>query len=94
MFLSWELSYIKQVEVLFSTEETIVRSIIIYSKLRPSLSSRLVYPQSRYIANQRGSAKEIVNLIIAENIEILILFAWGRKTGFWLTSLSNYDESI
>ena len=94
MFLSWELSYIKQVEVLFSIEKIIVRSIIIYSKLRPSLSSRLVYPQSRYIANQRGSAKEIVNLIIAENIEILILFAWGRKTGFWLTSLSNYYESI
>ena len=34
--LSWELSYIKQVEVLFPIEETIVRSIITYSKLKSS----------------------------------------------------------
>ena len=34
--LSWELLYIKQVEVLFPTEETIVRSIITYSKLKSS----------------------------------------------------------
>ena len=83
MFLSWELSYIKQVEVILSIEQTIVRSIIIYGKLRPSLSSSPFYdPQLRYIANQSGSAKETVGLKIGENIEILILFVWGCKTGF------------
>ena len=40
IILSWQLSYIKQVEVLFPIEETIARLIIAYSKLRPSLSSR------------------------------------------------------
>ena len=76
MFLSWELSYItKQVEVLFPIEETIVRSIITYSKLRPSLSSRLFYePQLRYIENQSGSAKETVSPKIGENIEMLVCF--------------------
>ena len=39
-------------------------------------------PRSQYIANQSGSAKETVSLKIGENIEILILFVWGRKTGF------------
>ena len=83
MFLSWELSYIKQVEVLFPIKETIVRLIVRYSKLWPSLSSRLFYdPCSWYIANQSGSAKETVSLKISENIEILILLVWGRKTGF------------
>ena len=83
MFLSRELSYIKQVEVILSIEQTIVRSIIIYGKLRPSLSSSLFYdPQLQYIANQSGSAKETVGLKIGENIEILILFVWGCKTGF------------
>ena len=39
-------------------------------------------PRSQYIANQSGSAKETVSLKIGENIEILILFVWGLKTGF------------
>ena len=83
MFLSQEISYIKQVEVLFPIEETIVRSIITYSKLRPSLSLHHFYEaQLWYIANQSGSAKETVSLKIGKNIEILILFAWGHKTGF------------
>ena len=83
MFLSWELSYIKKVEVLFPIEETIIRSIIRYSKLRPSLSSHLLYdPRWGYIANQSGSAKETISMKIGENIEILILFMWGHKTGF------------
>ena len=42
---------------------------------RPSLSSRLFYePQSRYIANQSGSAKETVSSKIGENIEMLVCF--------------------
>ena len=40
--LSWQPLYNKQVEVLFPIEETIVRSIITYSKLRPSLSKETV----------------------------------------------------
>ena len=88
MFLSWELLYIKQVEVLFSIEETIVISIKRYSKLRPNLSSHLFYdPQLWYIANKSGSEKETVSRKIGENIEILILFVWRRKTGFWLISI-------
>ena len=83
MVLSWELSCIKQAEVLLSIEETIVRSIIRYSKLRPSLSFVFFYdPRSPYIVNQSGSAKKTDSLKIGENIEILILFVWGRKTGF------------
>ena len=79
MFLSWEQSYIKQVEVLFPIEETIVRSIRTYSKLRPSLSSHLFYePRSRYIANQSESAKETVSPKIGENIEMLICFICMR----------------
>ena len=74
--------YIKQVEVLFPIEETIVRSIRTYSKLRPSLSSGLFYKsQLRYITNQSGSAKETVSLKIGENIELFFLFAWQHKTG-------------
>ena len=47
MFLLWELSLnIKQVEVVFPTEETIVRSIITYSKLKPSLSLHLSFESS------------------------------------------------
>ena len=75
MFLSWELSYIQQVEVLFPAEETIVRSIITYSKLRPSLSSHLFYEsRSRYIANQSESTKETFSLKIGENTEMLVCF--------------------
>ena len=81
--LSWELSYIKQVEVLFPIEETIVRSIITYNKLRPNLSLCLFYElRLRYIANQRGSAKETFSLKIDENIEMLFCFLFGHKTGF------------
>ena len=75
MFLSEELPYIKQVEVLFPIEETIVRSIITYSKLRPSLSLHLFYePQLWYIVNQSGSAKETVSPKIGKNIEMLVCF--------------------
>ena len=53
----------------------IVRSIRTYSKLRPSLLSRLFCkPQLRYIANQIGSAKETVSPKIGENIEMLVCF--------------------
>ena len=41
-------------------------------------------PRSQYIANQIGSAKEIVSPNIGENIEMLVcfvLFVWGHKTG-------------
>ena len=55
---------------------------------RPSLSSRLLYdPRWQYIANQSGSAKDTVSLKIGENIEILILYVWGHKTGFWFISI-------
>ena len=44
---------------------------------RPSLSSHLFYePQSRYIENQSGSAKETVSSKIGENIEMLVSFIW------------------
>ena len=67
--------YVKKVEVLFPIEETIVRSIITYSKLRPSLSSHLFYePQLWYIVNQSGSAKETVSPKIGKNIEMLVCF--------------------
>ena len=75
LILSWLLLYIKQVEVLFPIEETIVRSIITYSKLRRSVSSCLFYePWLRYIANQSESAKETVSPKIDENIEMLVCF--------------------
>ena len=75
MFLSWELSDIKQVDVLFPIEETIVRSIIAYSKLRPSLPSHLFYePGLQHIVNQNGSAKETVSPKIGKNIEMLVCF--------------------
>ena len=76
MFLLWELSLnIKQVEVVFPTEETIVRSIITYSKLKPSLSLHLSdESQSWYITNQSGSAKETFSLKIGEKIEMLVCF--------------------
>ena len=42
---------------------------------RPSLSSHLFYePQSWYIANQSGSAKETVSPKIGQNIEMLVCF--------------------
>ena len=79
MFLSWELSDIKQVDVLFPIDETIVRSIIAYSKLRSSLSLLLFYePQLRHIVNQNGSAKETVNPKIGKNIEMLVCFVSVR----------------
>ena len=83
MFLSWELSDIKQVDVLFPIDETIVRLIIAYSKVRPSLSSLLFYePRLQHIVNQTGSAKETVRPKIGKNIELFVLFVWGHKTGF------------
>ena len=75
MFLSWELWYIKEVKVSVPTEETIVRSIRTYSKLRPILSSHLFYkPQLQYIATEIGSAKETASPKIGENIEMLVCF--------------------
>ena len=77
MFLSQEISYITQVEVLFPIEETIVRSIIydIYSKLRSYLPLHVFYDSRLwYIVNQSGSTKGTVSLKIGKNIEILILF--------------------
>ena len=60
---------------LFPIEETIVRSIIPYSKLRPSLLSCLFYePWLRCILNQSGSTKETVSLKIGENIAMLVCF--------------------
>ena len=48
---------------------TTVRSIIKYSKVSLSLSSRLFYELLwRYIANQSGSAKETVNPKIGEKL--------------------------
>ena len=96
MFLSWELSYIKQVEVLFPTEETIVRSIITSSRLTPSLLSHHFY-QSRYIANQSGSAEETVSAKIGNNIEMLVYFICvGTEDRILIdvnNSFSHYDES-
>ena len=55
----------KQVEVLFPIAETIVKSINKYSKLRPSLSLCLFYePRLQYIANQSGSGKETVEMLV------------------------------
>ena len=75
LFLSWELPYIKQVEVPFPIEETTERSIITHSKLWPSLSLHLFYePGSWYIVNQSGSLKETVSQKISKNIEMLVCF--------------------
>ena len=42
---------------------------------RPSLSSHLFCePQTKYIANQSGTAKETVSPKIGENIEMLVCF--------------------
>ena len=69
--------YVEEVKVSFSIEKTIVRSIVIYSKLRPSVPLHLFYkPQLWYIANQSGSAKEIVSPKIGKNIEMFVLFVW------------------
>ena len=53
------------------------------------MSWRVFYePRSWYIANQSGSAKEIVNPKIGENIEMLVCFiCMGHKTWFWLLSI-------
>ena len=70
-------------KVSFPIEETIVRSVRIYSKLRPSLSSRLFYkPQLWYIANQSGSAKETVSPNIGENIEMLVYLRGDIRQDF------------
>ena len=75
MFLSWELPYIKQVEVLFPIIETIVRSIVKYSKLKPSLPSLLSHElRSQYIANQSGSEKQTISPKIGKNIGMLVCF--------------------
>ena len=56
-------------------KKTIVRSIIAYSKLRPSLPSHLFYePGLQHIVNQNGSAKETVGPKIGKNIEMLVCF--------------------
>ena len=67
--------YIKEVKVSFPIEETIVRSMRTYSKLRPILSLHLFYkPQLQYIANEIGPAKETASPKIGENIEMLVCF--------------------
>ena len=46
-----------------------------YSKLKPSLPSRLFYElRSQYIANQSGSEKQTISLKIGKNIGILVCF--------------------
>ena len=84
--------YVKKVEVLFPIEETIVRSIITYSKLRPSLSLRLLYePRSQYIANQGGSAKETVSPKIGKNIEMSVCFiCMGTQDKILIDIVINY----
>ena len=67
--LSWQLSYIKQVEVLFPY----------WRKFEVKLSLHLFYePWLWYIANQSGSAKEAVSLKIGKNIEMLACFICVR----------------
>ena len=47
---------------------------------RSSLSLRVFYePRSQYIANQSGSAKEIVSPKIDENIEMLVFISMGTQ---------------
>ena len=75
IILSWLLSYLKQVKVLFPIEKTKLISIMTYSKLRPSLSLCLFYgPWLRYILNQSESAKETVSPKIDKNIQMLVCF--------------------
>ena len=80
----------------FPIVETIVRSIIKYSKLGRSFSSRLFYePRSRYIANQSGSAKETVSPKIGENIERLVCFICVRTQGRILIDINcHYQITI
>ena len=71
------LPYIKQVEVLFTIEETIARSIITYSNKNWGQVCHCIFfyePRSRYIEDQSGSAKEAVSPKISENIEMLVCF--------------------
>ena len=75
IILSWLLSCLKQVKVLFPIEKIILKSIITYSKLKPSLSLCLFYePRLWYILNQSESAKETVSPKIDENIQMLVCF--------------------
>ena len=60
---------------------------------RPSLSSRLFYePRSRYIANQRGSAKETVTPKIGENIEMLVCFICLGIQGRTLIDINHHYQ--
>ena len=93
LFWSWQLSYIKQVEVLFPIEETTVRSIRTYSKSRSSLSSRLFYkPQTQYIMNQSGSAKETFCPKIGKNIEMLVYFICVTTQNRALIHINNHHH--
>ena len=84
---------IVQVEVIFPTEETIVRSIITYSKLRPCLSLCLFYkPPLQYILNQSGSAKETVTPKIGENIEMLVCFISVRTKDRNLIDINHHYQ--
>ena len=61
---------------------------------RPSLSSRFFYePQSRYIANQNGSAIETGSPKIGVNIKILVCFICMGKQDRTLTD-TNYHSQI
>ena len=79
--------------MLFLTEETIESSIIKFSKLRPSLSSHLFYePQSQYMANQSGSAKETVSPKTGKNIEMLVCFICLRTQNKILIDINHHYQ--
>ena len=60
---------------------------------RPSLSSHLFYePQSRYIANQSGCAKETVSLKIGKNIEMLVCFICLEAQDRTLIDINNHYQ--
>ena len=60
---------------------------------RPSLSLRLFYePQSWYIANQSGSAKETVSTKIGENIEMLVCFICMGTQGRTLIDINHHYQ--
>ena len=60
---------------------------------RPSLSLHLFYePQSRYIVNQSGSAKETVSPKIDENIEMLVCFICIGTQDRTLIHISHYYQ--
>ena len=60
---------------------------------RPSFLSRLFYePQSRYIANQSGSAKETVSPKTGENIEMLVCFIYMGTQNRTLIDINHHYQ--